>query len=309
MMAIPGSPPDPDLLARDIGSRINEELPQILRRLLESGQLDWTSAQLHFECSLLSSNCGTGDKTRAFKIASVELGTVIGTSSGLQTPAADLEGPPGPAGTNVIASSARTFRPRLPASSTSDDETRPAKRRATGGLRIGSADQQSDVNNTITRRLESDARVFPQRKKRSPDNPNLQPSTLEKFIGGVWESIFSGVKLDPNEVIEQWQAIESSGQPKLLMDAESEIAGRDASVVQGMFGRMNVLARKISQTSRTCRSLEVIVQTRWVQAFDDRVIELSSSMTKEKAKKTAISEACGDFNWAEKELSMSMTVR
>ncbi|KAF2173133.1 hypothetical protein M409DRAFT_17080 [Zasmidium cellare ATCC 36951] len=318
-MASAASPPDLDLLARDIGSRINEELPNILRQLLNNGQVDWAAGQLHFECSLLSGNVRAGKRSQAFKVASVELATDIGTPPGLPTPTADPERhrlqdpqpqPPSqiPSETSTVAWSPRTFRARLPAPSISDDESRPAKRRATGGLRIGNGDQQPDANNSITRRLESDGRVFPQRKKRSPDNPNLQPSTLEKFIGGVWESIFSGVKLDPAEVIEQWQAIESSGQPKLLMDAESEIAGRDDSVVQGMFGRMNVLARKISQTSRTCRSLEVIVQARWVQAFDDRVIELTASMTKEKAKKAAISEACVDFNWSEKELRNKMGI-
>ena len=67
--------------------------------------------------------------------------------------------------------------------------------------------------------------------------------------------------MDPTEVIEQWQAIESSGQPKLLTDTEHHVAIGDNT---SAFGRMNVLARKISQTSRTCRSLEVIVQVCFV---------------------------------------------
>ncbi|MGG6497557.1 UNVERIFIED_CONTAM: hypothetical protein NY603_32015, partial [Bacteroidetes bacterium 56_B9] len=85
---------------------------------------------------------------------------------------------------------------------------------------------------------------------------------------------YSAVKLDPEEIVEQFHAIEP-GQPRMLLrnDEESELATRNDTVVQSMFGRMNVLARKISQTSRTCRSLEVIVQAQWVQAFDDRVAE------------------------------------
>jgi len=158
------------------------------------------------------------------------------------------------------------------------------------------------------RRLESDGRVFPQRKKNVGDNPVFQPSSLQKFVKGVWESIFSSIRMDPTEVIEQWQAIESNGQPKLLASTENEVSNREASLTCGTFGRMSILARKLSQTSRTCRSLEVIVQARWVQLFDDRVHQLTASMTKEKAKKATIAEACLDFHWTEKELRNKMGV-
>jgi hypothetical protein len=111
--------------------------------------------------------------------------------------------------------------------------------------------------------------------------------------------------MDPTEVIEQWQAIESSGQPKLLTDNKHHVAIRDNT---SAFGRMNVLARKISQTSRTCRSLEVIFQAHWVQYFEDRVAELAQKTTREKAKRAAIAEACVDFNWTEKELRNKMAI-
>lgn len=120
--------------------------------------------------------------------------------------------------------------------------------------------------------------------------------------------MFSGAKLNPTEIIEQWQTIEP-GQSRLLLDSDdTDLAARDDSIVQSMFGRMNVLARKISQTSRTCRSLEVIVQAHWIQAFDDRVAELSSNLARDKAKKAAISEACVDFSWTEKELRNKMAI-
>ncbi|CAK4033844.1 SET domain-containing [Lecanosticta acicola] len=302
--------PDVDSLARDLGLRINEELPGILRQLFDN-RVDLADGQLHLECSLQSGQSLPGNNRHTVKVATIDIATAVGTPSDDQTPGGGEEiagfrpdnSRPSPSkGEN--GSPGRTFRPRRTTTSYSDDldDSRPAKRRATGGLRIGGAGTADDAANAVTRRLESDNRVFPQRKKKLPDNPNLQPSTLDKFICGVWESIYSGIRMDPTEVIEQWQAIESSGQPKLLMEAESEIAAREDSMVQGMFSRINILTRKISQTSRTCRSLEVIVQAHWVQAFDDRVAELSTGMTKEKAKKTAIAEACIDFNWSEKEL-------
>lgn len=71
---------------------------------------------------------------------------------------------------------------------------------------------------------------------------------------------------------------------------------------------MSILTRKISQTSRNCRSLEVIVQAHWVQCFDDRVNELSEETSREKAKKMAIAEACLNFQWTEKELRNKMGI-
>ncbi|KAK5733386.1 hypothetical protein LTR17_009758 [Elasticomyces elasticus] len=114
---------------------------------------------------------------------------------------------------------------------------------------------------------------------RVPDNPALQPSSLEKYIGGVWDSIYGGIKLNPSEVIEQWQAIELGGQPRLppLADTEKGLASRDRSLAQ-------------------------------VYYFDDRVSELTHSMTKEKAKKQTIAEACVEFSWSEKELRNKMAI-
>jgi hypothetical protein len=302
--------PDPlDTLARDLSVKINAELPRILKQLLAEQKLYGEPLQL--ECTLTRPQQGPGTSAQSLKIASLDITDVV-TPSTSQTPISENNLDVVPSVSAPTSPTSRSFRPRPPPPEQSDDEP-PAKRRAIGGLRIGSSVSVADVapsssSTAVIRRLESDIRVFPQRKKRLPDNPKLLPSSLDKFIGGVWESIFSGVRLDPVEVIEQWQAIESSGQPRLLMDTESEVVSTDDVAVRSMFGRMNILTRKISQTSRTCRSLEVIVQAHWIQAFDDRVTELSATTTKEKAKKTAISEACMDFSWSEKELRNKMAV-
>lgn len=50
------------------------------------------------------------------------------------------------------------------------------------------------------------------------------------------------------------------------------------------------------------------MQAHWVQCFDDRVAELAENSLREKAKKTAISEACVDFSWSEKELRNKMAI-
>ena len=166
-----------------------------------------------------------------------------------------------------------------------------------------SSSRQKVLSPATTSRENSD--VVPPRRKRSSGNPALQPSTFNKFIHGIWDSLYSSVRINPIEVIEQWQAIESTGHPQFLADARHDVSSRSAV---GTFARMNILTRKISQTSKTFRSLEVIVQAYWVQCFDDRVTELATITTRDKAKKSAIAEACLDFNWTEKELRNKMGI-
>jgi len=119
--------------------------------------------------------------------------------------------------------------------------------------------------------------------------------------------MFSEIKLEPVEVIEQWQTIEACG------DTEHEVALRNDThntAVQGIFGGISTLTCKISQASRACRSLEVIVQAYWVQCFRNRVTELVINNAADGFKKSAISEACANFNfnWSEKELRNRMGI-
>jgi hypothetical protein len=190
---------DVETLARDIGQRISSQLPQILRQLLAE-QNDFGSGQLQLECNLLNGQSGTGTRHQTLKLASFDiteavncatpsadyaatpandtppLNTFAGAANDhLETPEDSPVTPQEGSGSN---SPVRTFRPRSTSTPYAEDDSRPAKRRATGGLRIGGADQPREEYGTVTRRLESDGRVFPQRKKRLPENPHLQPSTV-----------------------------------------------------------------------------------------------------------------------------------
>jgi hypothetical protein len=178
-MAVPF---DVDSLARDIGQRISSQLPHILRRLLAEHN-DFGSGQLNLE--FLDGQSGPDVRPRALKLASIDIADVVScaTPSANEdhpgTPTDDLFATPNEG--SGTSSPVRTFRPRSSTAPYADDDSRPAKRRATGGLRIGSgAEQSSERQIAVTRRLESDGRVFPQRKKRLPDNPQLQPSTVSK---------------------------------------------------------------------------------------------------------------------------------
>ncbi|GAB7358012.1 hypothetical protein MBLNU230_g0177t1 [Neophaeotheca triangularis] len=313
---------DMDMAVQRIAASINEQLPSALLELLRSGA-NLGSGPLRLECSLSAGEGLENNDLRRTRLASVDIRQPVASQPDVTTPdTLDSFSHPTPeeaepAHSQYAPTQQRTFRPRIaPPSPVEESDNRPSKRRkATGGLRVGGVPSSSlttqSSSNRVTRHMESDVRVFPQRKKRSSDNPALQPSTLEKFINGVWQNLYSGEKMDPAQVIEQWQAIQGTGQPKLLADTagETEIAARDSNTaISGMYTRINILTRKLSQTSKTCRSLEVIVQAYWVQCFDDRVTELSASLTKDKAKKTAIAEACVDFSWSEKELRNKMGI-
>lgn len=71
------------------------------------------------------------------------------------------------------------------------------------------------------------------------------------------------------------------------------------------FRSMNFLCRQITQVSRSCRALEVIVQARWVQSFDERVKTIAGQrgdLSLTRSRMAALAEACADFGWSEKEL-------
>ena len=59
--------------------------------------------------------------------------------------------------------------------------------------------QQQQINST--RRLQSDVRSFPQRRKQPPKKPSLKPSTLDKLIQGVWEQIYGSIRFDPRTMV------------------------------------------------------------------------------------------------------------
>lgn len=315
-----------DDVARQVAHTISERIPAAIQQLLQKNSHENIDG-LRLDCNLSLGNASSSSPHEApMQVISVDVAAFLqhlsrqGESTNLQqlTPMSEQPTLPSPEPTQALSSAtgARNFRPRSaltsPAQTPEISDENPAKRRkATGGLRVVVAANAEPITGTATntaRRLESDVRVFPQRRKNVGDNPVFQPSSLQKFVKGVWESIYSSIRMDPTEVIEQWQTIEANGQPKFLTSSEQELAMRDSSIVGGTFGRMSILARKLSQTSRTCRSLEVIVQATWVRLFEDRVHELTATMGKERAKKSTIAEACLDFHWTEKELRNKMGV-
>jgi hypothetical protein len=61
----------------------------------------------------------------------------------------------------------------------------------------------------------------------------------------------------------------------------------------------------MTQASKSCRALEVIVQARWVESFNQRVETLglqNPTLSATECRMRALAEACEDFGWSQKDL-------
>jgi hypothetical protein len=98
-------------------------------------------------------------------------------------------------------------RPRV-----SEQDSSLGKRRKTiGGLTVrrGSRNETPDDSSassrtasSTARQLQTKSREFPQRKKKNDYGVHqLQPSSVEKFIAGVWKQIYSNVELAPISLV------------------------------------------------------------------------------------------------------------
>ncbi|KAH6656958.1 hypothetical protein BKA67DRAFT_553832 [Truncatella angustata] len=204
------------------------------------------------------------------------------------------------------------------------DANSDSQRKGTGGLRPARSDS-AIVEETDSQRQIHSGDKFPKRRRVKPEGHFLQPSTLDKLIGGIWEQLHGSVSLDPQSLVEQLQlkGNESSGgagglamappmtatlRPLKAKGGRAEVAGPETP---DAFSRSNIFCRQVTQASRACRSLEVIVQARWVEHFDayvDSWAHANPNVPRSRYNKSALMGACADFGWAEKELRNKMYV-
>lgn len=197
------------------------------------------------------------------------------------------------------------------------------QRRPLGGLRPARRDRGSvDLEDEpSSQRQISSGDKFPKRRKQQPTGHVLQPSTLDKLIRGIWEQIHGSLSLDPQNLLDQVQLRPLESAP--FDETNSKLGlvlqpGGQGSIVQDSvydssrsFKRSNVFCSQVTQASRACRSLEVIVQARWVEHFDAYVDSLAAndlSTPRSRFNKAALMEACSDFGWSEKELRNKMSI-
>lgn len=197
--------------------------------------------------------------------------------------------------------------------SDADSESR---RKGTGGLRLARSGS-SIIEETDSQRQIHSGDKFPKRRRMKPEGHLLQPSTLDKLIGGIWEQVHGSLALNPQSLVEQLQLKGSeNGVGGIVMAApmtgfQPGTAARAAPDMANAFSRSNTFCRNVTQASRACRSLEVIVQARWVEYFDayvDSWAHANPTIPRSRYNKVALAGACADFGWTEKELRNKMYV-
>lgn len=188
------------------------------------------------------------------------------------------------------------------------------RRKGTGGLRISQSQSIQEDLSEHQRRMVSDNRNFPKRRKTVSEKFVFQPSTLDKLIIGIWEQIHGTLNLDPRAIFEQFQIAPAAGPDALQIrigDGPANDTAAAARVGDDTFSKMNVFCRKVTQASRVCRSIEIIVQARWTELFEEQVqlrIDATPGLSPTKTRKAAFMEACQDFGWSEKELRNKMAI-
>ncbi|KAK1916102.1 hypothetical protein P3342_003917 [Pyrenophora teres f. teres] len=199
------------------------------------------------------------------------------------------------------------------------EQVREDRRKGTGGLRV--SQNQSSFQEDLSehqRQMQVDSRSFPKRKKIASDKFVFQPSTLDKLIIGIWEQVHGSINLDPKAIFEQFQVAPTGSSMDLVRHAQAEatpagmtVLSNTASTICDSFSQMNVFCRKVTQASRVCRSIEMIVQARWTELFEDQVQYRSQTrpdLSTTKHRKAVFMEACRDFGWSEKELRNKMAI-
>lgn len=202
-----------------------------------------------------------------------------------------------------------------------DTASLPSRKRK-GGLRLAPiSDSAASIDDDVSsrRQMQVGQENFPKRAKSKPDGVfQARELSLSKFVVGVWEQIHSGLTLEPLVLTEQVHLLA----PGTTDDDADQSSGRSLAAVgvHGQtntndnvesFSRSNLFCRRVTQASRTCRSIEVIVQARWVELFDSYVEYLGSinpELSPTKTRMRAIAEACTDFGWTEKELRNKMAI-
>lgn len=105
--------------------------------------------------------------------------------------------------------------------------------------------------------------------------------------------------------------VNQSGATTPIWDVDSRhgIPGSPSILGDGDFRRMNICCRRITQASRRCRSLEVIVQAQWIQCYEEQVQKLmveDPDLSLSKGRAIVQAQACKDFGWSLKELRNKM---
>ncbi|KAH8707615.1 hypothetical protein GQ44DRAFT_743255 [Phaeosphaeriaceae sp. PMI808] len=172
------------------------------------------------------------------------------------------------------------------------------QRQGTGGLRVANTHLIREDPSESQRQMQVDARNFPKRRRVTQERLVFQPSTIDKLIIGIWEQVA------PNEIT-------GMAYHTQIDATATQALGTAAEPKDKSFSQVNIFCRKVTQASRVCRSIEIIVQARWTELFEDQVhlrAVANPDLSTTKHRKAAFMEACQDFGWYEKELRNKMAI-
>jgi ATP-dependent RNA helicase DDX49/DBP8 len=161
------------------------------------------------------------------------------------------------------------------------------------------------------RQIATDTRSFPKRRKIASDKFVFRPSTLDKLVIGIWEQLHGTLDVNPAIISEHYAITLPVSSNASVADEHTavEIRGTGPPLQNDAFHRMNTLCRRVTQASRVCRSIEIVVQAKWIELFENKIqtsIAAVPHISKTKHQKQAFVEACQDFMWSEKELRNKM---
>ena len=297
------------LLAPDLASSIAQKLPFALESLLRSNQGGAGDAHLLLDCQLSLVDPTDATYRHSLPVASIDITSLLPTSLPSTYPQNDVYmSYPSPA--------ASTIGSNVPIDAVSPISNAPISRSETSN-RVEKRRKQERSNTTGQQKarlsspqhnaIAADVGLALQNGS-TTDCVSSSPSeaALNKLVGGIWQALFSDAKLDPSDFFQAGQEIADSADLRLLGSVENDADNTIAT--RSLFSRINLIARKVSQTSKACRAIEISVQARWVQCFDDHVESLSSTMSPDVARKRAMAEACSDFGWSDKELRNKMGI-
>lgn len=178
-------------IVRQLALQVSEQLPQILQNL-QAGGFDPVDNPLQLECTLTAGNGHHMDSR--VPVTALNIGRdFTPVSSVATTPQSHTNGfsdtihgasslPDG----SQPASPTWAWRTGGGFTSPDDSDSRPNKRRKDTGVTSGRTGYIFDrTRNGQASNTSLVIRDDGPRKKRTPDNPALQPSTFEKFISGV----------------------------------------------------------------------------------------------------------------------------
>jgi ATP-dependent RNA helicase DDX49/DBP8 len=80
-------------------------------------------------------------------------------------------------------------------------------------------------------------------------------------ITGIWEQVHGSINLDPTAIFDQF-AVTAPGEMAQHALVSTPAAMHTITTL-GNFSQMSVFCRKVTQASRVCRSIEMVVQARW----------------------------------------------